>query len=58
VLLGTDADEEIELDSVEAAPGSLLAVTISTPQDGSLEVQVPVFDGTLPEYSEMVPDAD
>ena len=56
VLLGPDGDEEIELDSVEAAPGAHLTVTISTPEGGSTDVQVPVFDDTLPEYAEVVPE--
>jgi hypothetical protein len=58
VLLGADGGEQVELDSVEAAPGSLLPVTLSTPQGGSTEVGVPVFDGTLPEYAELVPEEE
>ena len=56
VLLGSDFDEEVEIDRVEAAPGSLLTVTVSTPEGGSTDIQVPVFDGTLPEYAELVPE--
>jgi hypothetical protein len=57
VLLGP-AGEEIEIDSVAAAPGANLATTVSTPQAGSVTLGVPVFDGTLPEYAELVPEAD
>ena len=55
VLLGGEDGEEIEIDSVEVMPGALLTVTASTPQGGSHEIRVPVFDGTLPEYAEYVP---
>ena len=34
-----------------------MPVTISTPEDGSIDVQVPVLDGTLPEYASQVPTA-
>jgi hypothetical protein len=55
VLLGTDSGEDVEIDSVEVAPGSLLTVTASTQGGGSVDIPVPVFDGTLPEYAELVP---
>jgi len=58
VLLGADGDEQVDIDSVEAAPGSHLTVTLATAGEGSLEVEVPVFDGTLPEYAEIVPEED
>ncbi|GAA2726406.1 hypothetical protein [Cellulomonas aerilata] len=57
VLLGGDEGEEVELESVGAPPGANLTMTLSTPAGGSVDVPVPVFDGTLPEYAEMVPDA-
>jgi hypothetical protein len=56
VLLGAEDGEQVELDSVEAAPGTLLTVALSTPDGGSTEIGVPVFDGTLPEYAELVPE--
>jgi hypothetical protein len=57
VLLGGDDGEEVELDSVDAVPGGLLTVTVSTTEGGSLALQVPVFDGSLPEYEDLVPEA-
>jgi hypothetical protein len=56
VLLGQDDGEDVELDAVGAAPGAHLTVTLTTDQGGSIEIPVPVFDGTLPEYAEMVPE--
>ncbi len=50
------SDEDVELDSVEAAPGAHLTVTATTQAGGSIDIPVPVFDGTLPDYSEMVPE--
>jgi hypothetical protein len=55
VLLGQDGGEDVELDAVAAAPGAHLTVTLTTGGGGSIDVPVPVFDGTLPEYAEMVP---
>ena len=62
VLLGvSDAGEEgyaeVTFPAVDAPPGGLVAVTISTPEDGSIDVEVPVLDGTLPEYASQVPTA-
>ena len=62
VLLGvSDAEEEgfaeVTFPAIDAPPGGLVAVTVSTPEDGSIDVQVPVLDGTLPEYASQVPTA-
>jgi hypothetical protein len=57
VLLGGDDGEDVELDAVEAAPGAVLTVTATTQQGGSVDIPVPVFDQTLPEYADLVPDA-
>ena len=62
VLLGvSDAEDEgyaeVTFKAIDAPPGGLVAVTVSTPEDGSLDVQVPVLDGTLPEYASQVPTA-
>ena len=62
VLLGvSDAEEEgfaeVTFPAIETPPGGLVTVTISTPEDGSIDVQVPVLDGTLPEYASQVPTA-
>ncbi len=58
VLLGGEEGETVELDSVGAAPGSLLTITASTPGGGDVPIRVPVFDGSLPEYADLVPEAD
>jgi len=58
VLLGSDLDPPIELDTVSVPPGALLPVTISTPDGGSEQVSVPVLDGTLPQYATLVPSPD
>ena len=62
VLLGvSDAEDEgyaeVTFAAIDAPPGGLVAVTVSTPEDGSIDVQVPVLDGTLPEYASQVPTA-
>ena len=55
VLLGTQTDAALSLDSVGVAPGAVLPVTISTPEGGSQSVAVPVLDGTFPQYATLVP---
>lgn len=52
VLFGTgsDAGETVTLDSVAAAPGALLDVTVASDRDGSVSVRVPVLDGNEPPY--------
>lgn len=59
VLFGTGSDtgESIEVAAVPAAPGALATVTLSSPEAGSTTVQVPVLDGTLPEYAPLLPTA-
>ena len=62
VLLGvSDAEDEgyaeVTFEAIDAPPGGLVPVTISTPEDGSIVEQVPVLDGTLPEYASQVPTA-
>ncbi|UNX55270.1 hypothetical protein MF406_03065 [Georgenia sp. TF02-10] len=50
------ADETVRLSEegvtvdVEAVPGSMLPATVGASGVGGTEVQVPVLDGTLPEY--------
>ena len=57
VLLGGDTSPPLALDTVGVAPGAVLPVTISTPDGGSLNVSIPVLDGTLPQYTDLVPTA-
>ncbi len=62
-LLGaTDATEaadlvvvDVAIDAVDAAPGTLADVELSTPQAGSVTIGVPVLDGTLQAYATLVP---
>jgi hypothetical protein len=56
-LLGTDDDQkDVVFSTTSAAPGSFVNVTITV--DGkSTTVGVPVLNGTLPEYSTLVPTA-
>ena len=57
VLLGGDTSPPLALDTVSVAPGAVLPVTISTPDGGSLDVSIPVLDGSLPQYTDLVPTA-
>jgi hypothetical protein len=57
VLLGGENGETFEIDAVDAAPGALLTITASAPGGGDVPIQVPVFDGSLPEYADLVPEA-
>lgn len=55
VLLGSEDDAPLVLGSVGVAPGAVLPMTISTPAGGSQQVSVPVLDGSLSEYADLVP---
>ena len=55
VNLGPDADESVDLAAVPGIPGSKLEVTVTSDVSGAATVQVPVLDGTLPEYADLVP---
>ncbi|QZN86080.1 hypothetical protein [Cellulomonas sp. C5510] len=57
VLLGGSDGDEVVL-TTPAAPGAVADVTLSTGTDGEVGVPVPVLDGTLPEYADLVPAAD
>lgn len=54
VYLGTETGEAVALDTVDAAPGGYLDAVLSVGGD-SKEFQLPVLDGTLPEYAELLP---
>lgn len=56
VYLGTESGEAVSLDTVSAAPGDFLDAVLSVGGD-SAEFQLPVLDGTLPEYADQVPTA-
>jgi hypothetical protein len=56
VLIGGTEGEDVVL-STPDAPGALTTLTLSSGPGGTQEVRVPVLDGTLPEYADLVPDA-
>ncbi|MGI5188306.1 hypothetical protein ACQEVI_09205 [Promicromonospora sp. CA-289599] len=56
VYLGTETGEAVQLDTVGAAPGDYLDATLTVGGD-SKGFQLPVFDGTLPEYADYLPVA-
>jgi hypothetical protein len=55
VLLGGTEGEEIVFDTA-GAPGATVEMTLSTGAAGEEIVPVPVLDGTLPEYADLVPE--
>ncbi|GIG35416.1 hypothetical protein [Cellulomonas pakistanensis] len=55
VLLGGSEGEEIVFDA-PGAPGATVDMTLSTGAAGEQTVPVPVLDGTLPEYRDLVPE--
>lgn len=54
VVLGED-DEVVMVPEVPVAPGRFIDVELSVPGQGSVTAAAPVLDGTLPQYSELVP---
>ncbi len=47
-------EDVLTFESVDVAPGATAPITISTGADGAKSVTVPVLDGTLPEYAEVL----
>ncbi|MFS0702040.1 hypothetical protein AB6N24_18885 [Cellulomonas sp. 179-A 4D5 NHS] len=56
VLLGGTDGEQLHFTSADV-PGATTDVTITTAAGGSETIAVPVLDGTLPEYADLVPTA-
>jgi hypothetical protein len=54
LLLGGTEGEELVL-TTPAAPGAVADLALRTAADGEIAFQVPVLDGTLPEYADLVP---
>ena len=50
-------DEAILIDDVPVAPGANVLVTLMNSAGESVDVYVPVLDGTLAEYADVVPSA-
>lgn len=60
VLLGApggnaDADETIVFPTVPQPPGAVVTVTVATQNAGSINLEVPIVDGSMPEYAGSVP---
>ncbi|TQL01686.1 hypothetical protein [Cellulomonas sp. SLBN-39] len=64
VLMGaTGAPEryllaEVTTDAVDGRPGGTTTLNLATDADGDVSVAIPVVDGTLPEYADLVPTAE
>lgn len=46
---------DVPVGAVDTAPGGLTTLTITTGGGGTVELPVPVLDGSLPEYATLVP---
>lgn len=55
VLLGPEGDQAIDLETVPAMPGSKVELVLTSDVAGGATVEVPVLDGTLPEYADLIP---
>jgi len=49
------SDEDLMPTSVDAPPGATLPATVSASNAGSQDVDIPVLDGTIPPYSDYLP---
>jgi hypothetical protein len=56
VLLGPD-QEAVDLAAVPVAPGALVDLAVGSEVDGTTTVRVPVLDGTLEQYADLVPSS-
>lgn len=56
-LLTPDGGTEVLLEAVPAAPGAYVDLRVAVDGGGGTTASVPVLDGTLPEYADLVPDA-
>ncbi len=57
VQLGGDEGEEVTVDSLPVPAGAFVDLTV-TSTTGTITTGVPVLDGTLPEYADVVPSAE
>lgn len=55
VLLTGQGESDIVLAAVPEGPGATVPMVFMTAEQGSVTVEVPVLDGTLEEYSDLVP---
>jgi hypothetical protein len=49
--------QAVDVKAVSVAPGAVLALTIAAGSSGNQAVSVPVLDGSMPEYTALVPTA-
>ncbi|HLS25928.1 MAG TPA: hypothetical protein VK063_08655 [Beutenbergiaceae bacterium] len=54
-LLLNPEQESVVLSAVPVPPGAILEMQVSTPEEGSVTIPVPVLDGTMPPYDEYLP---
>ena len=47
-------EDVLRFDAVDVAPGTTAPITVSTGADGAKSLTVPVLDGSLPEYAEVL----
>ena len=47
-------EDILRFDAVDVQPGATAPITVSTGTEGAKSVTVPVLDGTLPEYAEVL----
>lgn len=55
VVLGDDDNEPLLLTGIDTEPGAMIDLYFTTDGAEGVEVRVPVLDGRLPEYRELVP---
>jgi len=61
LLSGADGTQDgdrtvaVDISSTPAAPGDITTIAIASDLAGSEQLQVPVLDGTLPEYAALLP---
>jgi len=48
---------DVPLAEVDARPGGMTTLTIATGSNGTVDLQIPVLDGALPEYAALLPGA-
>jgi hypothetical protein len=55
VSLGTEEEEPLLLEGIDTEPGGLLPIYFQYSGAEGAEIRVPVLDGRLPEYEDLVP---
>ncbi len=56
LLLGGKNGIDVTIDSVNVRPGATMPLTLTVEGSDPQEVPVPVLDGTMSEYEELLPD--